>query len=140
MIDGVYGPVTSQSGEAFHMDSVSDSLKELVELGVTISGCRVCIELRGVREDMIPEGVDIGGNFDLGEMVAKADLLLMQDAVLFCNNGRKDAPEFGDRKVYALKLDIEKRGLSDRMVDGIEFVDYDGMVDLLFSKCTVVNL
>ena len=76
MMDGVYGPVTSQSGEPFHMDSVSDSFKELVELGVTISGCRVCMELRGVKEGMIPEGVDIGGIFDLGEMVAEADVIL----------------------------------------------------------------
>jgi len=73
-------------------------------------------------------------------MTVEADLLLMQDAVLFCNNGRKDAPEFGDGKVYALKVDMEKRGLSDRMVDGVELIDYDGMVDLLFSEYTVVNL
>jgi sulfur relay protein TusB/DsrH len=73
-------------------------------------------------------------------MNSKADLLLMQDAVLFCNNGRKDAPEFGDRKVYALKVDIEKRGLSDRMVDSIELINYNGVVDLLFSEYTVVNL
>ena len=73
-------------------------------------------------------------------MTAEADLLLTQDATLFCNNGRKDAPEFGDRKVYALNVDLEKRGLSDRMVDGVELVDYDGMVDLLFSVCKVVNL
>lgn len=73
-------------------------------------------------------------------MNSKADLLLMQDAVLFCNNGRKDAPEFGDRKVYALKVDMEKRGVSNRMVDGIELLDYDGVVDLLFSEYTVVNL
>ena len=73
-------------------------------------------------------------------MTAEADLLLMQDAVLFCNNGRKDAPEFGKRQVYALKVDMEKRGLSDRMVDGIELIDYNGVVDLLFSEYTVVNL
>ncbi len=73
-------------------------------------------------------------------MSAEADLLLMQDATLFCNSGRKDAPGFGDRKVYALKVDLEKRGFSDRMVEGVELVDYDGMVDLLFSEYAVVNL
>jgi sulfur relay (sulfurtransferase) complex TusBCD TusD component (DsrE family) len=76
MMDGVYGPVTSQSGEPFHMDSTSDRFKELVELGATISGCRVCMELRGVTEEMLPEGVDIGGIFDLGEMLAEADVVL----------------------------------------------------------------
>ena len=34
------------------------------------------MELRGVNEKMIPEGVDIGGIFDLGEMVAEADVIL----------------------------------------------------------------
>jgi sulfur relay (sulfurtransferase) complex TusBCD TusD component (DsrE family) len=76
MMDGVYGPVTSQSGEPFHMDSISDRFNELVDMGATISGCRVCMELRGVNEDMIPEGVDIGGIFDLGEMVTEADVVL----------------------------------------------------------------
>lgn len=76
MMDGIYGPITSQSGEPFHMDSMSNRFKELVGLGSTISGCRVCMELRGVSEEMIPEGVDIGGIFDLGEMVAEADVVL----------------------------------------------------------------
>ena len=76
MMDGVYGPITSQSGEPFHMESISNRFKELVELGATISGCRVCMELRGVRQEMLPEGVDVGGIFDLGEMVSEADVIL----------------------------------------------------------------
>lgn len=76
MMDGIYGPITSQSGEPFQMDSMSDRFKELVEVGATISGCRVCMELRGVSEDMIPDGVDIGGIFDFGEMVEAADVIL----------------------------------------------------------------
>lgn len=73
-------------------------------------------------------------------MTARSDLLLMQDATIFCNSGRKDAPMFGVMKVYALKGDLEKRGLTERMIDGVEVVDYDGMVDLLFSGYKVVNL
>lgn len=76
MMDGVYNPVTSQSGEPFHMDSVSDRFKELVDQGVNVSGCRVCMELRGVKEDMLPEGIDVGGIFDLGEMLSEADVVL----------------------------------------------------------------
>jgi sulfur relay (sulfurtransferase) complex TusBCD TusD component (DsrE family) len=76
MMDGVYNLVTSQSGEPFHMDSISDRFKELIGLGATISGCRVCMELRGVTEKMLPEGVDIGGIFDLGEMMTEADIVL----------------------------------------------------------------
>jgi len=76
MMDGVYGPLTSQSGEPFHMQSISDGYKELLEMGATISGCRVCMELRGVNQDNLPEGVDIGGIFDLGEMLSEADVVL----------------------------------------------------------------
>ena len=76
MMDGVYGPLNTQSGEPFHMDSASDKFKELIELGATISGCRVCMQLRGVQEEMLPTGVDIGGIFDLGEMLAEADVVL----------------------------------------------------------------
>ena len=70
----------------------------------------------------------------------EADLLLIQDAVLFLNKGRYDAPNFGSKKVHALGVDVEKRGLSDRLVSGVKLVDYDGMVDLLLSGATVVNL
>ena len=73
-------------------------------------------------------------------MTAEADLLLMQDATIFCNKGRKNAPVFGDMKIYALKGDLEKRGLTERMIGGVELVDYDDMVDLLFSGYKVVNL
>lgn len=76
MMDGVYGPLNTQSGEPFHMESASNRFKELIELGATISGCRVCMELRGVKQEMLPDGVDIGGIFDLGEMLGEADVVL----------------------------------------------------------------
>ncbi len=76
MMDGVYGPLNTQSGEPFRMESASDRFKELIELGANISGCRVCMELRGVKQEMLPDGVDIGGIFDMGEMLAEADVVL----------------------------------------------------------------
>lgn len=76
MMDGVYNPVTSQSGLPFNMDSVSDRFKHLVELGANVTGCRVCMELRGVNQEMIPEGVEIGGIFDFSESVAEAEVIL----------------------------------------------------------------
>ena len=70
----------------------------------------------------------------------EAGILLIQDGVYFLNNAVADTPDFGERKVYALGVDVEKRGLADRLVNGVELIDYDGMVDLLFSGSTVVNL
>ena len=36
----------------------------------------------------------------------------------------------GDHPVYALKADLDARGLA-RLVDGIQVVDYDGFVELV---------
>ena len=76
MMDGVYNPLTSQSGEPFHMKSISLQFKALLELGAKVSGCRVCMELRGVDADSLPAGTDVGGIFDLSEMLAEADAVL----------------------------------------------------------------
>ncbi len=70
----------------------------------------------------------------------EAEVLLIQEAVLFLNKGRTDAPSLNGKKVYALGIDVEKRGLSDRLVEGVELVDYSSMVDLMFSSDSVVNL
>ena len=76
MMDGVYNPLVTQSGEPFHVDSVSHRIRELMEAGAKFSGCRVCMELRGVTEKDIPEGMDIGGIFDLSESLTEADVVL----------------------------------------------------------------
>ena len=70
MMDGVYNPLITQSGEPFHVESVSERLGELLSKGAKISGCRVCMELRGVNEKNIPIGIDIS------EMVGDADVVL----------------------------------------------------------------
>ena len=36
----------------------------------------------------------------------------------------------GRLKVYALKPDLEARGVAGRVMEGIELVDYGGFVDL----------
>ena len=76
MMDGVYNPLISQSGEPFQMESVSDQFKALLGMGANVTGCRVCMKLRGVEVDSLPAGVDVGGIFDLSEMLAKADAVL----------------------------------------------------------------
>lgn len=76
MMDGVYNPLTAQSGEPFHVDSVSHRISELMEMGAKFSGCRVCMELRGVSAKDVPAGMDIGGIFDLSESLAEADAVI----------------------------------------------------------------
>ena len=69
-----------------------------------------------------------------------AEILLMQDAVLFTNNRIAANKKFQDHKVYALKSDVEKRGIKDRVHGNVELIDIDSLVDLLFSGKTIINM
>ena len=44
-------------------------------------------------------------------------------------------------KMFALKKDTEKRGLTNHLIEGVKIVDYSQLIDQLFSdKPTVINL
>lgn len=73
-------------------------------------------------------------------MKLEAEIVLMRDAVYFTNNGIESNNSLRDHKVYALKQDVEKRGLSERLFDNVKLVDMSEFVDLLFSDRTVINL
>ena len=63
------------------------------------------------------------------------DILLIEDGVYAATKDSK----FSDllrqametKGVYALKPDLDARGMQDRVMDGIELVDYAGFVDLV---------
>ena len=76
MMDGVYNLITSQSGEPLNMSTISEKLADLMDKGVKITACRVCMELRGVDEKMFPKGLDVGGIFDLSDMIANSDVVI----------------------------------------------------------------
>jgi tRNA 2-thiouridine synthesizing protein B len=68
--------------------------------------------------------------------LAGSSILLIEDGVYGAMKGTtakgmvKDA--MGDKKVYALKSDLMARAIKDdRLIDGIEVVDYAGFVDLV---------
>ncbi len=68
--------------------------------------------------------------------LAGSAILLIEDGVYGAMKGTtaegmvKDA--MGDKKVYALKSDLMARAIKDdRLIDGIEVVDYAGFVDLV---------
>jgi sulfur relay protein TusB/DsrH len=54
-----------------------------------------------------------------------ASVVLIEDGVFL-----DVTPLKGKAKLYALKSDVEKRGLSG-MLDGVELVNYAGLVDLI---------
>lgn len=67
---------------------------------------------------------------------AGSSILLIEDGVYGAMKGTaaEDMVKgaMGDKKVYALKSDLMARAIKDdRVIDGIEIVDYAGFVDLV---------
>jgi len=61
-------------------------------------------------------------------------LLLIEDGVYAATRGNAAEASLKEAmarlKVYALKGDLEARGVAGRVMDGIQLVDYGGFVDL----------
>ncbi|MGB0126754.1 MAG: sulfurtransferase complex subunit TusB [Rhodocyclaceae bacterium] len=64
-----------------------------------------------------------------------AAILLIEDGVYGATRGNSAAAKLRDAmascKVYALRPDLEARGMADRVLDGVTLVDYGGFVDLV---------
>lgn len=67
-------------------------------------------------------------------------LLLIEDGVYAATNGNATAGKLkqamGQMKVYALQPDLEARGMADRVLEGVNLVDYGGFVDLVTEHAT----
>jgi len=67
-------------------------------------------------------------------------ILLIEDAVYAAARGgaaeAKIQAAQGKFKVYALQADLEARGMTDRVADGVTVVDYGGFVDLVAEHKT----
>jgi tRNA 2-thiouridine synthesizing protein B len=61
-------------------------------------------------------------------------ILLIEDGVYAATKGTKVSASIEEAmksvKVYALTPDLETRGVQDRVIDGVELVDYAGFVNL----------
>lgn len=62
-------------------------------------------------------------------------VLLIEDGVYAAARDTAVAPQMQDAmkrvSLYALKADVEARGMQNRMMDGVRLVDYGGFVDLV---------
>jgi tRNA 2-thiouridine synthesizing protein B len=68
-------------------------------------------------------------------------VLLIEDGVYAAARGTAVAQQVQDAlksvAIYALKPDVEARGMQNRVMDGIRLVDYAGFVDLVAEHSTV---
>ena len=67
-------------------------------------------------------------------------ILLIEDGVYAAAKGgaeeNKIKAAMGKFKFYALNVDLDARGIADRVIDGISVVDYGGFVDLVADNKT----
>ena len=68
-------------------------------------------------------------------------LLLIEDGVYAAAKGTAVSPRIEAAlktvKIYALKSDLEARGMQNRVMDGVRLVDYGGFVDLVVEHDAV---
>lgn len=68
-------------------------------------------------------------------------VLLIEDGVYAAVKGTAVSKKLQDAlktvPIYALKPDIEARGMQGRVLDGVKLVDYGGFVDLVAEHSTV---
>ncbi|MDP2834854.1 MAG: sulfurtransferase complex subunit TusB [Pseudomonadota bacterium] len=67
-------------------------------------------------------------------------VLLIEDAVYAVTQGSVAAAQIqaamADLQIYALGPDLDARGMSARVLDGVKVVDYGGFVDLVAETNT----
>ena len=74
---------------------------------------------------------------------SQLSIVLAQDAVYFaiengpCHTSIRKLIEKGT-KLYALATDVSRRGIREKLLSGVELVDYDALVELLFDKDQMV--
>lgn len=70
-----------------------------------------------------------------------SSVLLIEDGVYGAIKGTVPAQRLReaskDVKIYALAADVETRGLTGRLIDGVTLVDYGGFVDLVTEHTAV---
>jgi tRNA 2-thiouridine synthesizing protein B len=76
------------------------------------------------------------GSLDSCLRVAKGgEILLIEDAVYAATAGCVTEDKMREAmtcfKVHVLQPDLEARGMADRLLDGVNSVDYGGFVDLV---------
>ena len=68
-------------------------------------------------------------------------VLLIEDGVYAVTRGNLAEPKIkaalGQMKIYALRPDLEARGMQDAVLEGVQLVDYGGFVDLVTGHTAV---
>lgn len=85
-----------------------------------------------------PTDCPLDRQLEVLDHAAGKGVLLMQDAVLFTVTGEGRRLQEAGAKVYALRQSVEARGIVDRVMDGVELVDYGRAIDLIMDEYDIV--
>ena len=70
-----------------------------------------------------------------------SSVLLIEDGVYAVTRGNIAEPKIkaalGQMSIYALRPDLEARGMQDAVIEGVQLVDYGGFVDLVTGHSAV---
>jgi sulfur relay protein TusB/DsrH len=63
-------------------------------------------------------------------------LLLIQDGVFMADKGCSESEELLSFKLpfYACEAHVEERGIKDRLIDGVELVDYNKIINIIMEQ------
>ncbi|MBN2230155.1 MAG: sulfurtransferase complex subunit TusB [Candidatus Thorarchaeota archaeon] len=72
----------------------------------------------------------------LARKEVQIEILLLQDGVYLADRGCPESSELKELglKVHALKNHVEERGITDRLLVGVNLIDYEDVVDLIMEK------
>lgn len=74
----------------------------------------------------------------LAHVTKGSKVLLIEDAVYAATKGgaaeAKVKSAMADVTIYALQPDLAARGMADRVIEGVNLVDYGGFVDLVAEQ------
>ena len=75
-MDGVYNLLNTQNGEVFKVKTTHEEITKLMEMGVKVTCCKLCTELRGVTGQIKSEKVKAAGIGELNDEFMDADAVL----------------------------------------------------------------
>jgi len=94
--------------------------------------------------DMDPIGIRMALEYKKECKDNEVGICLLQDAVYFASKGRKDSNVAeaikNDIAVYVAKKDVELRGLTKLLQEGVKVLDYNEIIDLVLTYERIVNL
>lgn len=75
-MDGVYNILNTQDGTPFNLMPIYKRIQELMKNGAKIYSCKLCKTLRGIEDNIIPDGIVVGGIAELNDLIGEADSII----------------------------------------------------------------